>query len=117
MKFKLIIVVAEDNLTEKAIEVARDHGATGATVIANASGEGLQPAQTFLGLTFAGQRDVILFIVEEHHARKILECIGQECGFESDPGAGMAFMLDIEDAIGLRHQIKSIEKDISEAEL
>lgn len=117
MKFKLIIATTEDDLTEKAIEVARSHGATGCTVITNARGEGLQPPQTFLGLTFSGQRDVIMFLVEEHHSREILEAIGKECRFDVDPGTGMAFMLDIEDAIGLSHQIESIEKEIGEEEL
>ena len=117
MKFKLIIVMTEDELTDRAIETARAHGATGCTVITSARGEGLKPEQTFLGLTIAGQRDMILFLVEEHHSREILEAIGTACRFDTDPGTGVAFQLDIEDAIGLRAQIESIEKEISEEEL
>jgi len=59
VKFKLIIVMTEDDLTDRAIEVARAHGATGCTVISSARGEGLKPAATFLGLTLEGQRDMI----------------------------------------------------------
>ena len=117
MKFKLIVVMTEDELTDKAIETARAHGATGCTVITSARGEGLKPAQTFLGLTVAGQRDIILFLVEEHHCREILEAIGAACRFDSDPGTGVAFQVDIEDAIGLHAQIASIQQDISEEEL
>ena len=117
MKFKLIVVMTEDELTDKAIETARAHGATGCTVITSARGEGLKPAQTFLGLTVAGQRDIILFLVEEHHSREILEAIGTACRFDIDPGTGVAFQVDIEDAIGLHGQIASIQQDISEEEL
>lgn len=117
MKFKLIIVMAEDDLTDRAIETARSHGATGCTVITSARGEGLRPAKTFLGLTVTGQRDMILFLVEEHHSRQILEAVGQACHFDTTPGAGVAFQIDIEDAVGLRDQIKSIEEEISEEEL
>lgn len=117
MKFKLIVVMTEDELTDKAIETARAHGATGCTVITSARGEGLKPAQTFLGLTVAGQRDIILFLVEEHHSREILEAIGAACRFDTDPGTGVAFQVDIEDAIGLHGQIASIQQDISEEEL
>ena len=117
MKFKLIVVMTEDDLTDKAIETARAHGATGCTVITSARGEGLKPAQTFLGLTVAGQRDIILFLVEEHHSREILEAIGTACRFDTDPGTGVAFQVDIEDAIGLHGQIASIQQDISEEEL
>ncbi len=117
MKFKLIVVMSQDELTDKAIETARDHGATGCTVITNARGEGLNPPSTFFGLTVAGQRDIILLMVEEHQCRQILEAIGKACGFDAKPGTGVAFQVDIEDAIGLRGQIESIEMDISTEDL
>lgn len=117
MKFKLIVVVLEDVLTDRAIETARGHGATGCTVITNARGEGLHPQKTFLGLTVAGTRDMILFLVEQHHAREILEAIGKACKFDEDPGTGVALQIDIEDAVGLRGQIESIEREISKEDL
>ncbi len=117
MKFKLIVVMAEDELTERAIETAREHGATGSTTITSARGEGLTPATTFLGLSVAGQRDVTLFLVEEHHSREILEAIGRACGFDREPGTGVAFQIDIEDAVGLRAQIDTIQAGIREEEL
>jgi len=117
MKFKLIVVMAEDELTDRAIETARAPGATGATVITSARGEGLTPTRTFLGLTVAGQRDMILFLVEEHHSRAILEAVGAACRFDEEPGTGVAFQIDIEDAVGLRAQIDSIRAGIEEEEL
>ncbi len=117
MKFKLIVAVVIDEMTEQVIDVAREAGATGGTVITSARGEGLIPERTFLGLTVAGQRDIILFLVEEHRSRQILEAIGNACGFDTKPGTGVAFQVDIEDAIGLRGQIESIEQAIQEEDL
>ena len=117
MKFKLLIVMTDGDKSEQVIETARANGATGCTVITSARGEGLKPAKTFLGLNVAGQRDVILLLVEEHCSRHILEAIGADCGFDTDPGAGVAFQIDIEDAIGLRAQIETIEIEIGEGEL
>ena len=117
MKFKLIFVMTEDELTDRAIETARAHGATGCTVITSVRGEGLQPAQTFMGLTIAGQRDIALFLVEEHHSREILEAIATACDFDTKPGTGVAFQVDIEDAIGLHGQIATIVQEISEEDL
>lgn len=117
MKFKLIIAMTENGLTDKAIEAARARGATGCTVISSARGEGLHPTHSFFGLTVSGQRDIILFLVEEHHSREILEAIGSACRFDEEPGTGVAFQIDIEDAVGLRAQIDSIEREISEEEL
>jgi hypothetical protein len=117
MKFKLLVVMTQDDLSGKVIETARANGATGCTVITSARGEGLKPTKTFLGLNVAGQRDVILLLVEEHLSRHILEEIGTACRFDTDPGAGVAFQIDIEDAIGLRAQIETIEQEIGEEEL
>jgi len=117
MKFKLIIVLTQDELTDRAIEAARARGATGSTVITSARGEGLNPRKTFMGLALEGQRDMVLFLVEEHHAREILETIAEACGFEEARGAGVAFMIDIEDAVGLTAQIRSIQDDISKEDL
>ena len=42
MHFKLIITFVEDNKTDAVMDAAREAGATGATVINNARGEGLE---------------------------------------------------------------------------
>ncbi len=117
MKFKLLVIMTEDKHSELVTETARAHGCTGCTVIPSARGEGLKPTKTFLGLSVAGQRDVILLLVEEHLSRDILEAIGAACRFDVDPGAGVAFQIDIEDAIGLRSQIETIEQEIGEEDL
>jgi nitrogen regulatory protein PII len=114
MKFKLIVVMVEDAKTDIVTETAREAGATGATVITSARGEGLNPKKTFLGLDLAGQRDVILLLVEQHMSRQILETVAAAGRFEEEPGTGIAFQVDIEDAIGLKSQIASLEKQIED---
>ena len=86
MKFKLIIALVSDAKTEPVIEAARQGGATGATVITSARGEGLKPSKTFLGLTLAGQVDVVLFLVEQHLSREILELIAEAGHFGDAAG-------------------------------
>lgn len=114
MKFKLIVVLVEDAKTDIVTETAREAGATGATVITSARGEGLNPKKTFLGLDLAGQRDVVLLLVEQHMSRQILETVAAAGRFEEEPGTGIAFQVDIEDAIGLKSQIASLEKQIED---
>ena len=114
MKFKLIVAMVTDEKTDKVIDAARECGATGCTVITNARGEGLDPPKTFLGLTLEGQRDVVLLLVEEHLSRHILEQIAVAGRFEEDLGSGVAFQVDIEDAVGLQHQIEKLEDEIGD---
>lgn len=114
MKFKLVMALVADTITDDILKVARDLGATGSTVIHRARGEGLEPTRTFLGLTLEGQVDVCLFLVESHLSRKILEGIARAGDFETKPGAGMAIQVDIEDAIGLTTQITAIGREIED---
>lgn len=114
MDLKAIIVLVSDDYSDKVINKAREEGATGATVITSGRGEGLKPSKTFFGLTLEGQVDMILFIVEKHLSRKILEAIGEVAEFDKKHGTGIAMQLNIEDAVGLKNQMKTIEKEIED---
>ncbi|MGV6807729.1 MAG: P-II family nitrogen regulator [bacterium] len=114
MHFKLIIAFVEDSKTDDVMDAAREAGATGATVINNARGEGLKKKKTFLGLSLDTQRDVLLFLVEEHRSRKILEEIERVGEFEDSPGAGIAIQVDVEDAVGVSHQVAELATRIEE---
>lgn len=116
MHFKLIISFVEDSKTDAVMKAAREAGATGATVINNARGEGLAMKKTFFGLSLETQRDVVLFLVEEHLSRHILEKIGEIGEFEDRPGTGIAIQIDVEDAVGVAHQIEQLA-DVVETEL
>ncbi|WP_353569864.1 P-II family nitrogen regulator [Candidatus Albibeggiatoa sp. nov. BB20] len=114
MHFKLIIAFISEDKTDKVLKTARERGATGATVINHARGEGLKPTKTFFGLSLETQRDVVLFLVEEHLSRKILESIAETGGFEEDAGAGIAFQVDVEDAIGISHQMRKLTQVVGD---
>ena len=114
MHFKLLITLVEDSKTEAVLEAARNAGATGSTVINQARGEGLEKSKTFFGLNLETQRDVILFLVEEHLSRHILETIAEVGEFEDKPGTGIAFQIDVEDAIGVSHQIEELSSIVEE---
>jgi nitrogen regulatory protein PII len=116
MHFKLIISFVEDSKTDDVMDAAREAGATGATVINNARGEGLAKKKTFFGLSLETQRDVVLFLVEEHLSRHIIEKIAEIGEFEERPGTGIAIQIDVEDAVGVAHQIEKLV-DIMEDEL
>jgi len=116
MHFKLIIAFVEDDKTTAVLRAAREEGATGATVISSARGEGVERETTFFGLTLTTQRDVLLFLVEEHLSRRILERIREVGEFKRRRGAGIAIQVDVEDAVGVGHQAELL-KEVVEDEL
>ncbi|MEA1990136.1 MAG: P-II family nitrogen regulator [Pseudomonadota bacterium] len=112
MKFKLIIAFIEDSKVEEVMDGAREAGATGATIINNARGEGFESPVTFFGLSLETQREVALFLVEANLSRKILERIAEVGEFSESPGSGIAIQIDVEDAVGLEHQVKQLTQSV-----
>lgn len=110
MHFKLIVAMVDEDKTNAVMDAARAAGATGATVLNQARGEGLKPPTTFFGLSLEMRRDVLLLLVEEHLSRRILESIAKAGKFDDTPGTGIAFQVDVEDAIGVSHQIPTLTK-------
>ena len=114
MHFKLIMALVEDETTDAVLKAAREAGATGATVINHARGEGLEQARTFFGLSLETPRDVLFFLVEEHLSRKILEGIAEVGKFDESAGTGIAFQIDVEDAVGVRQQVRRLTEVVEE---
>ena len=114
MHFKLIIIMVEDQRTQDVLDAAREAGATGCTVLNQARGEGIKPRKSFLGLSIDSQVDVIMMLAEEHMAREIMEMVAEAGEFEETPGAGIAFQVDVEDAIGVQHQIEVLVETVED---
>ena len=114
MHFKLLIALVEDNKTNKVLDAAKEAGATGATVLNQARGEGSKESKTFFGLSLETQRDMVLFLVEEHLSRKILEKVAEVGEFDEKPGTGIAFQIDVEDAVGVVHQVEKLSTVVEE---
>ncbi|GLX79528.1 nitrogen regulatory protein P-II [Thalassotalea insulae] len=114
MQFKLLIAFVDDDVTEAVMKEARRAGATGATIINNARGEGIKRQRTFFGMQLETQRDVLLFVVERHLARKVLERIAKIAGFDDESGKGIAIQIDVEDAVGVAHQIERLKGKVEE---
>ena len=108
MRFKMLVTLVDDDKTEGILATGREYGAKGATVINNARGEGIKRKSTFFGLSLDARRDVILMLVEEHLARGVLEHIAETGEFDTKPGTGIAFQIDVEDAVGVVHQMEEL---------
>lgn len=109
MRFKIILASVKPALTDKIVDAAKDSGATGATIIP-ARGTGIHEAKTFFGLSLEAQTDIIMFLLEEHMVEKILTTIGEVGRFDK-PGTGIAFVLPVDQVIGLESQIERFRQE------
>ncbi len=112
MNLKLIIATVKTKYTDHIVKAVKASGGTGATVIP-ARGTGIHEAKTFFGLTLEVQTDVVIFLLEKSLVGPALDAI-YEAGKLKEAGTGIAFVVDVERAIGLESQmdyfIKEAEK-------
>ena len=103
MAYKSIVAMVKPDLTDRVVDSAKQVGATGATIIP-ASGTGGHEAKTFFGLSLDIRTDVIIFLVESDMVEPLLSTI-RDAGKFSEPGTGIAFVLDVEQTIGFESQM------------
>ncbi len=110
MRFKLILSSVKTDLTDQIVDKAKEAGATGATIIPG-RGTGVREAKTFFGLSLEAQSDIIMFLVEEHLAVKMLDVIKQAGEFHK-PGTGIAFALPVDHVVGLESQMEQFKEEV-----
>jgi len=110
MKFKIVFAPVKTHKTDPVVDAAKAAGATGATIIP-ARGTGMHEAKTFFGLTLEDQTDIVMFLLEEHIVKPVLEAIKTAGEFDK-PGTGIAFVISIEQVIGLESQMEKFKEEV-----
>lgn len=110
MQFKVILASVKSDITDKVVDAAKATGATGATII-HARGTGIREAKTFFGLSLEAQTDIIMFLLEERLVSQVLKTIGKVGEFDK-PGTGIAFVLPVDQVIGLESQIEKFKQEV-----
>jgi hypothetical protein len=108
VKFKLIMVFVDDAKTDLVLDAARTAGATGATIIKYAQGQGLERRATFFGLEYLSPRDVVLVLVEARRSAEVLEAIASAAGLDESLDTGLALELDVDRVLGLSAHIEAL---------
>ncbi len=79
----LIVVITNNGYSEEVMEVARQAGATGGTVL-HARGTGPQSAKTFFGITIQPEKDMILIVTESDKVDSITKAIDSDEELKAD---------------------------------
>lgn len=106
MQFKVVLASVKPTYTDAVVDAGKEAGATGATIIP-ARGTGIHEAKTFFGLTLESQTDIIMFLLGEHSVQPVLDAI-RRAGEFNKPGTGIAFVMPVEQVIGLESQLDRI---------
>ncbi len=110
MRFKVVFAPVKTHKTDPIVDAAKAAGATGATIIP-ARGTGMHEAKTFFGLTLEDQTDIVMFLLEEHMVKPVLDAVRTAGEFDK-PGTGIAFVMPAEQVIGLESQMEKFKEKV-----
>ena len=115
MQFKLLLVFVDKDKTDAVIDAARDAGATGATILSDARGQGLERRFGLFGLEVLSPRDVIMILVENRRSPSVLKAVEIAGQLDESLETGLALLIDVEQAVGLSRHIEVLAKEIPPA--
>ena len=100
-EMKALHVVVNAGYTDEIMEILRAGGASGGTII-HARGEGSHH-RSFLGITLDYEQEIIISLVDQITAEKIMEDIKEKAGWKTDV-RGLCYMMPVDKIIGLRQE-------------
>ena len=96
---EVIFAIVNAGFAEEAMEVAREEGVRGGTIL-NARGVAREKEAAFFGITIHAEKEILMLVVEKNIRDKILNALYQDMGMDKK-AQGIAFSLPVSDAAGL----------------
>ncbi|MGQ9658513.1 MAG: P-II family nitrogen regulator [Thermochromatium sp.] len=108
MKFAVLVAVLAEELEEKAIDIAKQAGAGGMTIL-DARGISAQEKKSFFGLTYEGAQSVLLMVLEKKLSLSVMKALRDALELRSH-SQGIVFTIPLEHISGIdMHQIEQFE--------
>lgn len=96
---EVIFVIVNSGYADEVMDVAREKGVRGGTVI-NARGVVKEDAAAFFGITLHADKEILMMVVEKAIRDNVLNAIYQAMDM-SKKSKGIAFSLPVSDVAGL----------------
>lgn len=90
---KALFIIINAGFSAQVVEIAREAGAKGATII-HARGSGKHQA-SFMGMTVDSEREIVLSLVSETSVKPIMEAIKEKAGRDT-PANSICFTMPVE---------------------
>jgi len=111
MKFAALVAIIADDLEEKAIDVAKQAGAGGITLL-DARGIAAKEKKTFFGLTYEGAQTVLVCVLERKLSLTVMKALKVELEL-TENSKGVVFTLPLDHMAGIdTRQLQSFEERI-----
>lgn len=99
--YDLIITIVNRGLAEYAVDAAKTAGAEGGTII-HGRGTGIHETAKLFGIPIEPEKDIVFTLIERSMTETVLNAVSEALELNK-PGKGIAFVLEVEKAIGINH--------------
>ncbi|MDR1489716.1 MAG: P-II family nitrogen regulator [Desulfovibrio sp.] len=100
--YMLIVSITNHGEAEALMNVARNAGARGGTIL-NGMGTGTEEDLKYFGISLAPEKELLVIVSDGAHADAILETLGRQPVF-SEPGGGIIFATHVDRFITLSNR-------------
>lgn len=97
--YEVIFAIVNEGYAEDVMDVARQQGARGGTIL-NARGVAREEAAAFFGISLNIEKEIVMMVVPKEIKNDILNAIYKEMGM-AKKAQGIAFTLPVTDTAGL----------------
>ena len=101
---EVIFAIVNAGFAEDVMDVARQEGARGGTIL-NARGVVNEDAAAFFGITLHADKEILMMVVEKNIRDHVLNAIYKEMGMDKK-ARGIAFSLPVSDVAGLAAKVE-----------
>ena len=101
-RHEVIFAIVNSGFAEDVMEVARQQGARGGTIL-NARGVAKEEAAAFFCIAIHSEKEILMMVVEKSIRDDVLNAIYKEMGMDKK-AQGIAFSLPVSDVAGLVQQ-------------
>ena len=96
---EVIFAIVNAGFAEEAMEVAREQGVRGGTIL-NARGVARADEAAFFGISIHHEKEILMMVVEKDIRDKVLNALYKEMGM-AKKAQGIVFALPVSDVAGL----------------
>ncbi len=96
---EVIFAIVNSGYAEEAMDVAREQGVRGGTIL-NARGVAKEDAAAFFGIAIHAEKEILMMVVEKEIRDKVLGALYQQMGM-AKKAQGIVFSLPVSDVAGL----------------
>ena len=96
---EVIFAIVNSGFAEVAMEVAKDNGARGGTIL-NARGVAREETAAFFGIALHAEKEILMMVVEKNIRDDVLNALYKQMGM-AKKAQGIAFSLPVSDVAGL----------------